>query len=74
MANTTWTQGIDHGWVARPARTSGASGGRAVERRRFRLSDWLPAAILARGGSVSRETDRALSDLRAAASARETGR
>ncbi|ANF33425.1 hypothetical protein A0130_12410 [Leifsonia xyli] len=62
---------MDHGWVARPARRSG---GRAVERRRFRLSDWLPAAILARGGSVSRETDRALSDLRAAASARETGR
>ncbi|MEV8213801.1 hypothetical protein [Leifsonia sp. NPDC077715] len=71
MANTTWTQGIDHSWVARPARLDG---GEPVERRRFRLSEWLPAAILARGGSVTRETDRALSDLRAAQAARETGR
>ncbi|MEN0084769.1 MAG: hypothetical protein AAGC66_08370 [Leifsonia sp.] len=71
MANTTWTQGIDHGWVAHPARTDG---GRPVAKRRFLLSEWLPSAILARGGSVTRETDRALSDLRAAQSARETGR
>lgn len=71
MANTTWTQGIDHGWVARPARTNG---GRPAAKRRFVLSDWLPAAILARGGTVTRETDRALSDLRAAQSARESGR
>ncbi|WP_431219780.1 hypothetical protein [Leifsonia xyli] len=70
MANATWTQGMEHGWVGRPART----GDRARTRRRFVLSDWLPAAIRARGGSVTRETDRALSDLRAAQSARETGR
>ncbi len=62
---------MDHSWVARPARTNG---GQPVPRRRFLLSEWLPAAILARGGSVTRETDRALSDLRAAQSARETGR
>lgn len=62
---------MDHSWVARPARTNG---GAPAPRRRFRLSEWLPAAILARGGTVSRETDRALSDLRAAQSARETGR
>ena len=62
---------MDHGWVARPARVSG---GRPTERRRFLLSEWLPAAILARGGSVTRETDRALGDLRAAQAARETGR
>lgn len=71
MANTTWTQGIDHSWVARPARTNG---GQPVAKRRFVLSEWLPAAILARGGSVTRETDRGLADLRAAQSARETGR
>ena len=62
---------MEHGWVARPARTND---GRPAAKRRFVLSDWLPAAILARGGSVTRETDRALSDLRAAQSARETGR
>jgi hypothetical protein len=62
---------MEHGWVAHPARTNG---GRPVAKRRFVLSDWLPAAILARGGSVTRETDRALSDLRAVQSARETGR
>ncbi|MGH1549856.1 hypothetical protein ACRAWB_12050 [Leifsonia poae] len=71
MANTTWTQGMDHGWVARPARVNG---GEPVARRRFRMSEWLPAAILARGGTVTRETDRALSDLRGAQAARETGR
>jgi hypothetical protein len=62
---------MEHGWVAHPARTNG---GQPVAKRRFVLSDWLPAAILARGGSVTRETDRALSDLRAVQSARETGR
>lgn len=62
---------MEHGWVARPARVGGE---RPVERRRFRISEWLPAAILARGGTVSRETDRALSDLRGAQAARETGR
>lgn len=73
MANTTWAQGIEHGWVARPVRTNG---GEAVapRRRRFVLSDWLPAAIAARGGRVTRETDRALSDLRAAQDARSAGR
>jgi hypothetical protein len=55
---------MDHGWVARPERT--VTGGRPPRRRRFVLSDWLPAAIAARGGNPSRETDRALADLRAA--------
>lgn len=62
---------MEHGWVARPARTYS---GQAAPRRRFVLSDWLPAAILARGGTVTRETERGLADLRAAQSARETGR
>ena len=62
---------MEHGWVARPARTHD---GQAAPRRRFLLSEWLPAAILARGGTVTRETERGLADLRAAQSARETGR
>lgn len=55
---------MDHGWIAHPART--VDGGQPPRRRRFVLSDWLPAAIAARGGRPSRETDRALADLRAA--------
>lgn len=73
MANTTWTQGIEHGWVARPVATNGGEIAPS-RRRRFVLSDWLPAAIAARGGRVTRETDRALADLRAAQDARSTGR
>lgn len=59
---------MEHGWVSHSARTNG---GEARPRRRFLLSEWLPAAILARGGRVDRETDRALGDLRAIQSARE---
>ncbi|MBW8872221.1 MAG: hypothetical protein JF618_08705 [Leifsonia sp.] len=62
---------MEHSWVSHPARVKN---GEPVARRRFVLSDWLPAAILARGGQINRETDRALGDLRAAQSARETGR
>ena len=62
---------MEHSWVAHPARTNG---GEPPHRRRFVPSDWLPAAILARGGRVDRETDRALGDLRAIQAARETGR
>jgi hypothetical protein len=62
---------MEHGWVARPVRTNG---GAPAPAKRFVLSDWLPAAILARGGRVTRETDRALADLRAAQDARESGR
>ncbi|WP_426626204.1 hypothetical protein ACPPVW_09330 [Leifsonia sp. McL0607] len=73
MANGTWAQGIEHGWVARPVRING--GEVAPPRgRRFVLSDWLPAAVAARGGRITRETDRALADLRAAQDARGTGR
>ena len=71
MANHTWAQGIEHGWVARPARSNGRE---PVPARRFVLSDWLPSAIAARGGRVTRESERALSDLRAAQDARSTGR
>lgn len=69
MANTTWTLGIEHGWIAHPART--VDGGQPPRRRRFVLSDWLAAAIAARGGTPSRETERALSDLRAVRDARD---
>jgi hypothetical protein len=72
MANTTWTPGIEHGWIAHPERT--VDGGQVPRRRRFVLSDWLPAAIAARGGRPSRETERALGDLRAAQDAQESGR
>ncbi len=58
--------------MARPARTNG--GELPPRRRRFVLSDWLPAAVLARGGTVTRETERALADLRAAQDARGSGR
>ncbi len=73
MANGTWAQGIEHSWVARPVTTNG---GEVVPRRRRRFvpSDWLPAAVAARGGRVTRDTDRALADLRAAHDARTTGR
>jgi hypothetical protein len=73
MANGTWAQGIEHGWVARPVRTNGGQRS-APRRRRFVLSDWLPAAVAARGGRVTRETERGLADLRAAQDARSTGR
>lgn len=73
MANTTWTQGIDHGWIAHPVRIH--EGEPIPSRRhRFVLSDWLPAAIAARGGRVTRETERGLADLRAAHDARSAGR
>jgi hypothetical protein len=61
---------MDHSWIGHPVRTNG---GEPVPRRRFVLSDWLPAAILARGGRVTRETERGLADLRAARDARESG-
>ncbi|MFF1571249.1 hypothetical protein ACFVWR_00760 [Leifsonia sp. NPDC058292] len=73
MANNTWAQGIDHGWIARTRSTT-----TAVEsiprRRRFVLSDWLASARQARGESVTRETQRAYGDLQAARDARESGR
>ena len=64
---------MEHGWVARPVRTNGGEPV-APRRRRFVLSDWLPAAVAARGGRVTRETERGLADLRAAQDARTTGR
>ena len=73
MANATWAQGMEHGWVARPAQTTD-SGLVPPRRRRFVLSDWLPAAIAARGGRTTRESERALSDLRAAQDIRSSGR
>jgi hypothetical protein len=73
MANNTWVQGMDHGWIARTHRTA-----TAVEsiprRRRFVLSDWLSAARQARGDNITRESMRGYSDLQAARDARESGR
>jgi hypothetical protein len=70
MTNGTWLQGIEHGWVRRVPQAD------RPERsgRRFTLSDWLPTAILARGGRVSRDDERLYRDLQAARDAREAGR
>jgi hypothetical protein len=48
-------QGIEHGWVEIPERP-----------RRFALWKWLPREILHRGGTVTRDDERAYSDLQAA--------
>ncbi|WP_460522850.1 hypothetical protein [Humibacter antri] len=47
-------QGIDHGYVERPAHGAG-----------FALWKWFPWAILQRGGSVTRDDERAYRDLQA---------
>lgn len=60
---------MEHGWVSRPARQEEAE----PARRRFHLSEWLPAALAARGGRPNRETERALADIRAVQYAREQG-
>lgn len=70
MTNGIWLQGIEHGWTGSVRRAED----REPRTRRFVLSDWLPAAILARGGRIDRETARAYSDLRGVQDARESGR
>ncbi|WP_431279271.1 hypothetical protein [Leifsonia poae] len=74
MANTTWVQGMEHGWVARAERSGVTIAERMPRRRRFTLSDWLPSAVQARGGRVTRESERAYSDLQAVQDARGTVR
>ncbi|MFF9563863.1 hypothetical protein ACF1AJ_10985 [Leifsonia sp. NPDC014704] len=44
-----------------------------ARRNRFVLSDLLPAAIRARGGECTRESERAFADLQAVQTAREVG-
>lgn len=74
MTNETWLQGIEHGW-ARSIHRVDASARKPVSRQaRFRLSEWLPAAIRARGGESTRDDERLYSDLQAARDAREGGR
>lgn len=48
-------QGMDHGYVEKPARAS-----------KFDLWKWFPREILNRGGRVTRDDERAYSDLQAA--------
>lgn len=74
MANEIWVQGMEHGWIARAHRVDIAAEKRHPRRRRFILSDWLSSAVQARGGRVTRESERAYSDLRAVRDARESGR
>lgn len=61
---------MEHGWAGQVSRAPD----REPRARRFLLSEWLPSAILARGGRADRETDRAYADLRAIRDARDTGR
>ncbi len=44
------------------------------ERRRHPISEFMAAAIRARGGEANRETERMFRDLQAAQGARESGR
>ncbi|HEV7811649.1 MAG TPA: hypothetical protein VGO99_01710 [Leifsonia sp.] len=74
MANEIWAQGMEHGWVRRAERTGVKVAERIPHRRRFTLSDWLPAAVQARGGRVTRDSARVYSDLQAIRDARESGR
>ncbi|MFF1876999.1 hypothetical protein [Leifsonia sp. NPDC058230] len=74
MANANWVQGMEHGWVARVERSRGTAVERSPRGRHFTLSEWLPAAVQARGGRVTRESARAYSDLQAIRDARESGR
>jgi hypothetical protein len=64
---------MEHGWVARVTRSDHAAPS-IPRRRRFTLSEWLPSAIAARGGTVTRDSERAFGDLQAARDARESGR
>lgn len=64
---------MEHGWIARVTRSEQAEP-RIPRRRRFTLSDWLPAAIQARGGRVTRDDERAFRDLQGVLDAREAGR
>ena len=60
VAQQVVLQGIDHGYVARPARHAGPG------RRRFALWTWSPREIVRRGGTVTRDDERAYRDLQAA--------
>jgi hypothetical protein len=51
-----------------------ASGDARPRRRRNPILEFMAAAISARGGEPSRETDRMFRDLQAAQGARESGR
>lgn len=56
-------QGIDHGYVGRPARVRD---GAASPARRLALWKWSPREILHRGGTITRDDERAYRDLQAA--------
>jgi hypothetical protein len=64
---------MEHGWTGRVSRAETAEH-KVPRTRRFDLSKWLPSAILARGGSPSRDAERMYMDLQGARDARESGR
>jgi hypothetical protein len=69
MTQATLTRGHSHR-MPRQATPPTAS----PERRRNPISEFLSAAIRARGGEPDRDTERMFRDLQAAQGARETGR
>ncbi|HWU46982.1 MAG TPA: hypothetical protein VN133_09535 [Humibacter sp.] len=68
MTSGTWLQGIEHGWTRRVPRAERVHRGE----RRFAVSEWLPAAIQARGGTANRDNERLYRDLQAARDARDS--
>ncbi len=69
MTQETLTLGHGHRMATRQTERTASP-----ERRKHPLSDFLAAAIRARGGESSRETERMFRDLQAAQGARDSGR
>ena len=69
MTQGTLTLGHGHRLAVRGTQQTASA-----ERRRHPISEFMAAAIRARGGEASRETERMFRDLQAAQGARESGR
>ncbi len=68
MTHGTLTLGHGHWMAGRDTRRTASP-----ERRKNPIVDFMASAIQARGGEVSRETERMFRDLQAAQGAREAG-
>ncbi len=68
MTQGTLTLGHGHRMATRETQRT------ASPERRHPISDFLSAAIRARGGEATRDTERMFRDLQAAQGARESGR
>ena len=69
MTQGTLTLGHSHRMAARETRRTASP-----ERRKHPISEFMAAAIRARGGESNRDTERMFRDLQAAQGARESGR